>query len=1709
MPSTYTITHTLQRGGGTIIYRAVRDEDGRQVVIKALGPSRPRPRDLARLRNEHEIGSQLTTQSAVRLLALETIDAAPALVMEDFGGRSLDQLLGEPIQPGAFLRLAIAIAEAVAEVHEQHVIHKDLKPHNILVREEDGAIQIVDFGIATFLAREQHLPQNPRLIEGSLPYMSPEQTGRMNRALDYRTDLYSLGVTFYEMLTGVLPWLATDPLEWIFCHVAQVPASPSERIPGVPAQLSAIVMRLLAKVAEERYQTARGLAHDLRRCLESLEASGVIHPFPLAERDLPGRFQLPQKLYGRQAELEALLGAFERVAGTGSAELVLAVGAAGVGKSALIHALRRPIAERGGSFISGKFEPLGRNVPYATLVQAFQELVQEVLGQSEEKVSALQGRLTEVLGVNARLIVDVIPQVELLVGPQPPAPPLPLAEAQFRFQLVFQRFVSVFATAEHPLALYLDDLQWADPGSLELLRHLLGIRHLLVIASQRAEAVEASSPLHATLEGLRVAGTRVTAISLVPLGVEPLVELVSDTLHCERATAEPLARLLHEQTQGNPFFALQLLGNLQHEGLITFEPLRAGFAWDLERIRAWSSSGSVLDFLRAQLARLPSETQGALRVAACLGFRFDPEVVAKLHGTTRAEVERALFAASEAGLVLRAGREWRFEHDRVQQATLTLVPPEEQSALHLAMGRLLLTEPGSEGRLFEIVRHLNEGAARMSEPAEREALARLDLAAGRKAKDATAYRSALEYLTVGETLLPADAFASHYELAFALAFERAQCAWLAGSEDAAALFQRLLPAARTDTDRGAVHRLLVELHTSRVEGETAIAHGVQGLGLLGLELPAHPGPEQVTEAFQGVWRAMGERPIAALLELPPMVDASKQEALALLAAILSPALFTDEKLFLLVTCKMVELSIRHGNAGPSAMSYATLGMVLGPELGRYPEGFEFGKLASDLVDRMGMVSFRARIDVIFHGCISFWTHPLEDTVEPLLRSFDGGLASGDVPFACYGSTNAIAALVGVGAPLAIAAREAERRIAFVRRTGFGHMLDALVSYERLIRSLRGETARLGAFGGEDFDEAAFERHLVESGNPFALAFHSVAKLMARYLAGDFLEAEAAGRRAQAFLLACRGMLPVAEFETFQSLTLAALWDQAGEAERPVLRQRLEAHHQRLRTWAGVSPESFRDRAALLEAELARIEGAELAAMRAYEQAIRFARESGHVHLEAIACERAARFHGAHGFATSAQAYLREARDGFARWGADGKVRTLEAGHRELVEVRSAAHHTASVSLRAEQVDLLSVVKASQTISGEIVLADLVRTLIRIVLEAAGARAASLLLVGRAGLTIEAEATLGAEGVATRILQAVPVAEADTVPVSIVQYVFRTGERVLLENATEGHRFAADGYIERVRPRSVLCMPILRQSKTVGVLYVENELVAGAFTRDRLAVLELLSSQAAISLENALHLQEEQAARRAAEEALQARDVFLSVAAHELRTPLTPLQLQLETLVKRGAAAGGRGLAPGELLVSLERAVRQTKRLGRLVHELLDVARLTSRQLVLQLETFDLAEVVREVCERFTPEQQRRGSTLHVSTSGAAVGRWDPLRLEQVVTNLLDNAMKFGEGQPIDIEVTSSESSVRVAVRDRGIGIPEADAVRIFDKFERAVSERHFGGLGLGLWISRRIVEAHGGSMSVHSRPREGATFTVVLPLRGPGGLETGGDLPEG
>ncbi len=1687
MPSTYTITDTLQNGGGTIIYRAVRDEDGRSVVIKALGPNRPRPRDLARLRNEQEIGAQLTTPSAVRPLALEVIDAAPALVLEDFGGRSLDELLGGPMEHRAFLKLAISIAEAVAEVHEQNVIHKDLKPHNILVR-EDGAVQLTDFGIATLLAREQQLPQNPRLIEGTLPYMSPEQTGRMSRALDYRTDLYSLGVTFYELLTGSLPWQASDPLEWIFCHVAQVPESPSERVPGVPAQLSAIVMKLLAKVAEERYQTARGLAHDLRRCLESLEASGVIYPFPLAEWDLPGRFQLPQKLYGRQAELETLLGAFARVASTGGAELVLAVGGAGVGKSSLIHALRRPIAERRGSFISGKFEPLARNVPYATLVQAFQELVQEVLGQSEEKVSELRGRLTEVLGVNARLLVDVIPQLELLVGPQPPVPPLPLGEARARFQLVFQRFVSVFATPERPLALYLDDLQWADPGSLELLRHLLkppGVRHLLVIAGHRDDEVGPSHPLSATLDVLRTAGTRVTTLALEPLGIEPLVELLADTLHCERPRAEPLARLLHEQTQGNPFFVLQLLGNLQHDGLISFEPQHAGFVWDLERIRARVFSGGVLDFLRARLARLPSEIQDTLRVAACLGSRFDPEVVARLRGKTRAELERALFAASEAGLVLRSGQEWRFEHDRVQQAALSLLAPAEQQALHLAIGRLLLTEADSKERLFDIVRHLNEGSARMVELAEREALARLDLAAGLKAKDASAYRSALEYLAAGELLLPADAFASHYELAFALAFERAQCAWLAGSEEASALFLRLLPVARTDTDRASVHRLLVELHTSRVDGETAIQHGVQGLRLLGLELPAHPVAAQVSEAFHGVWQAIGGRPISSLLELPPMADASTQEALALLASVLSPALFTDEKLFLLVTCKMVELSILHGNAGPSAMSYATLGMVLGPELGRYREGFEFGQLASDLVDRLGLVSLRARIDVIFHGCISFWTHRLEDTVEPLLRSFEGALTSGDVSFACYGSTNAIAALIGVGAPLATAAREAERRIAFVRRTGFGHMLDALVGYERLIRSLRGET--------EELDEAAFERQLAESGNPFAEAFCSVARLMARYIAGDFVGAEASGRRAQAVLFACRGMLPVAELETFLPLALAALWEQAPDEERPLLRRRLEAHRERLRTWAEVCPETFGDRVALVDAELSRLDGEELAAMRSYEQAVRLARESGHVHLEGIACERAAGFYEARGFSTIARAYLREARDGFARWGAEGKVRALEERHRELVEVRHVAH-SSSVVLRAEQVDLLSVVKASQTISGEIVLADLVRTLIRVVLEAAGARGASLLLAGQAGLTLEAQATLGARDVETRILQSVPVAAADGVPVSIVQYVFRTRERVLLENAAEGHRFTADGYIARVRPRSVLCMPILRQSEAVGVLYLENELVPGAFTRDRLAVLELLASQAAISLENALRLQEEQAARRVAEEALQARDVFLSVAAHELRTPLTPLQLQLETLIRRSRVGAASTLAPGEVTAGLERAVGQTKRLGRLVHELLDVARLSSGQLVLQREAFDLSGLVQEVCERFAPEQQRRGSTLQVRTTGAVVGTWDSLRLEQVVTNLLDNAIKFGEGRPIDVDVSSSEDSARVTVRDRGIGIPEGDAVRIFDKFERAVSERHFSGLGLGLWISLRIVEAHGGSLSVHSRPGEGATFTVVLPL---------------
>ena len=1480
--SPFEITQTLHEGRGTILLRGIRTADHLPVILKVLDPRRSRPRDLERLKREYEIGRQLDLPSIVRPLALETHEGMPALVLEDFGGQSLDHVLGAPLPLEGFLDLAVRIAAAVGELHQRGIIHKDLKPQNILVNAATGQVKLADFGLAVGPSREPQATQSPSLIEGTLPYLSPEQTGRMNRAIDSRADLYALGVTFYEMLTGRLPFEAEDPLEWVHCHVARSPPPPGAWVPELPEILSAIVMKLLAKMADDRYQTARGLAHDLERCLSEWRAQGRLASFALAEHDVSGRLEIPNKLYGRDEQIATLLRGVERVVGTGSPELVLVSGYAGIGKSALVQELYKPIVRARGFFLSGKFDQYERDIPYSTIVQAVRGLVLEILAESEERIAPLRERLMDALGINAQLIVDVIPQVELVIGKQPPVAELPPIEAQNRFRIVFRHFVGVFARREHPLVLFLDDLQWADPASLELVEDLMTHPEtgpLLVIGAYRDHEVSSAHPLVVSLDKVRKEGARVSEIVLGPLSREHLAALVGDALHCRREDVAPLADLIHDKTAGNPFFAIQFLATLHEERMIEFDARAGAFQWDVEKAREKGFTDNVVDLVVGKLARLPASSQEALRVLACLGNTAEAVVLAKVLGRSEEASHADLREAVRAGLVLRLGDTYKFPHDRVQEAAYSLIPEGERAAAHLEIGRLLSSHAQPEeleGKLFEIVNQLDRGAALIPSREERERVAELNLVAGKRAKASTAYASAKRYFSVGSTLLPEDRWDRRYELTFALEFHRAECELLTGELSAAEERLSLLSRrAKNLVDAAAVACVRMDLYTTLDRSDRSVEVGLEYLRRVGVAWSPHPTKDDVRQEYERLGRQLGGRSIEDLVDLPSMSDPAFRETLDVLTRAIPPALFTDENLLCLVICRMVNLSLEHGNSDVSSLAYAHLGMILGPHFGDYQAGFRFGKLGSDLVEKQERSRFKARVYVCVGSVVIPWTRHLRSGRALLRRVFDTALETGDLTYAAYSFFDLATHLLASGDPLGDVQREAEKGLEFARKTRFGLIADILTGQLRLIRTLVGLTPSFSSFNDTEFDEGRFEQHLeADPRLATATCWYWIRKLQARCYANDFASAIEAASKAEPLLWTSPSHFEMAEYHFYGAIARAARCSTVPVEERPRHLKALVAHHEKLERWAENCPDNFENRAALVAAEIARIEDRALDAERLYEDAIRSAHDQGFVHNEGLAHELASRFYRARGFGRIADMYLRDARACYACWGAERKVEQIDQMHPRLLPSRPLSP-AATFAVRSEQFDLLSVTKASQTISGEIIFDKLVRTLLTVVLEQGGAQRGCLILCRDGCSSIEAEASLEERGAATKLLESQQLSSS-LVPVSIVNYALRTKERVLLEDAAEAAKYASDPYVARVKPRSLLCLPILRQTEVVGLLYLENNLLAGAFTPDRLVALSLLATQAAISLEKAQLLRKEQAARAAAE-AAERRAMFLAEA----------------------------------------------------------------------------------------------------------------------------------------------------------------------------------------------------------------------------------------
>jgi predicted ATPase/signal transduction histidine kinase len=1739
-----------------ILSRGSSADGASRVLLRSPTSQHPALQNLKGLQKAYSFKDDLDSAWAVRPIEFANHWDRTVLVMEDPGGVPLDQLPGHSFDLVTSLRIAAGLSSAIGHLHRRGIIHKDIKPAHVLVTPSTGECRLMGFGISSRLPRERQSLEPPEFIAGTLPYMAPEQTGRMNRSVDSRSDLYSFGVVLYEMLTGSLPFAATTPMEWVHCHIARQPVPPSQRVTGVPAAVSAIVMKLLAKTAEARYQTAIGVEYDLRQCLDELEGSRPRDPFvrrarirlrqpereraseteatsdpaaagralpadgnsereieqtpefPLGTRDIPDRLRIPEKLYGREDEIETLLQSFERIVRKGKPELVLVSGYSGIGKSSVVNELHKALVAARGLFATGKFDQYKRDIPYSTFAQAFQGLIRQLLGKNDSELAEWRDAFREALHSNGQLIIDLIPELGLILGQQAPVPELPPQDAQHRFRLVFRRFISVLARPDHPLVLFLDDLQWLDAASLDLLEDLSThpeVQHLMLIGAYRDNEVRSTHQLARTLEAIRQAGAIVHEIILAPLTRQDLGHLISDSLHYEPENwrsrrMAALARLVHEKTGGNPFFAIQFISALAEESSITFDHNQGKWSWDLNRIQAKGHTDNVVDLMVGKLIRLPVETQQTLKEFACLGNSAEITTLSIVHGTSEAELHSDLWEALRMEFIERFEGSYKFVHDRIQEAAYSLVPVESRAEAHLRIGGLLAkhTPPERlEETVFEIVNQLNRGAVLISSFDEREQLAELNLLAGKRAKASTAFASALKYLATGASLLDDSAWDHRHDLVFALELNLAECEFLTSQTAVATERLTRLSSRAIDTvELAEVTCLRIDHHTALDQIGHAVDVFLDYFRRLGVEWSRHPTQEQGRREYQRIWSQLGTRTIEELVDLPLMMDPASLGTLDVLSKIYVPAVFTDANLLSWTVCYAVNLSLERGNSDASCLAYVWLGKIAGAYFGDHQAGIRFGQLSQELIKKRSLKRFQAQTYLWFAQNIAPLTNHLRNCRELIRWAFESATKSGEITTASYSFDILTTNLLAAGDSLVEAQRQAEDGIVFSGRSRAGFGSDLISGQLGLIRSLRGLNEEFGHLDDGQHSEAELECHFTDQADRTVPAcWYWIRKLQARFFSGDYVSAIAAAEKARSLLWSSPAHFETVEYHFFSGLSHAA-WSDFGPADEQ--RQHLSvivAHYGHLKTWANHCPENFADRAALIGAEIARMEGRIIDAMDLYEQAIRSAQVNGFTHNEALANELAARFYTARGFDKIANQYLRDARYGYLRWGADGKVRQLDQLYPQLRLEAPRSGLTGTIETPVEHLDLATILKVSQAVSGEIVMEKLIDMLMRTAIEHAGAERGVLVLPHGDQYRIEAEAATAGDRVVVRVPE-MPAASS-AVPDSLIHYVVRTQESLIIEDAVAENAFSRDSYFRQQQARSVLCLPLINQAKLIAVLYLENNLAPRIFTPARMTVLKLLAAQAAISLENTrlyrdLEKRETALQRTQAELAHVSRlttmgELAASIA-HEVNQPLVG--------VVTNASASLRYLdwdTPN--LVETREATQAILRDANRAADVISRMRGLFKRARPSKQPLNVNEAIEEVALLTRGEARRHRVALQLEVAeNLPLVMADRVQIQQVVMNLILNGIQAMSAvsdreRILTIRTQGGESNkIRVAVQDCGIGIDPVDIERVFDAFHTTKSD----GMGMGLSISRSIVENHGGELWATPNDGPGVTFQFSL-----------------
>lgn len=1457
----YKIKETIYESASSLIYRALNENDNTPVVIKQCNNKYPTAEEISKFDHEYNLICRFEDDGIIHAYQMLKADNSPAIVLEDIGGQPLaDILKSKKLRMDEFLNLGVRISEIIGNIHKHNIIHKDINPSNIIWNIEKDIVRIIDFGISTELPREITSVKNPKALEGTLAYISPEQTGRMNRSMDYRTDFYSLGITFYRMLTGRLPFESKNLLEVIHSHIAIMPVSPHETDKSIPEAVSEIVMKLMAKNAEDRYQSAYGLNADLERCLQELRDTGAISAFAPGQQDVSDKFQIPQKLYGREQETGTLMSAFERVR-EGDTELMLVSGFSGIGKSVLINELQKPIVRHSGYFISGKFERLKKDVPYSAFFQAFTGLARQILAENEDEIAVWKEKILSALGPNGKLVTDMSPMFELIIGKQPEVPALGHVESQNRFNLVFQNTIKVLASREHPLVVFLDDLQWADSGSLHLLKLSTSdsdIKHLFIIGAYLHNETPDSHPLILTLDEIKKTGAAVNNIFLQPLNAEHVGQLLGDTLNRATEETRSLAELLIRKTRGNPFFINEFLKSLYKESLIEFS-FEHGWLYDMAGIEETQATDNVVELMAEKITGLPENSQEILKTGACIGSYFNVTTLATICEKPEEDILTALNEVLQKGMLNRIDNIYRFSHDRIYEAAYSLISDEEKTRQHYRIGNLELKNTDKEKlqeKIFYIVNQLNAGLALVTEESEKRNLAGLNLMAGKKAIASNAYASALNYLNAGIGLLEEDCWKENYDFTLALYQEATIAAELSADyEMMEKLAGEVLQNAKTILDKIKVYEATIFASMAQNQLLEAIRTGLHVLRQLGVKMPEKPGKLRILYELLFVKLSLMGKSVENLINLPEMKDPTKLVILQILSGIATPTYTTSPELVPLINFNGVRSSVKYGNSIYSPYFYAIFGLIHCGILRDINTGYEWGKLARNLVEKYNIKEIKSKVLTTIWGFINHWKRPLRDAINPLLEAYKTGIETGDLEFAALSAYGFCLTILFSGVELAEVDKEMAKYAEMIKKINQDTFLNYLLQQHQTVLNLRGMSPDPCKLTGSSYDESKMMPIHKKTNDKTALCTVYVSLLSLNFIFDNKKEALRYAELVKLYIESVVSTPHEPVFYFYDSLIRLALYPTEKKSIQRKYLKIVNRNQKKMKKWALHAPMSYKHKYHLVEAEIARVKGQELKARKRYELAVKLAHENKFQNEEALSLELTAKFWLGLDEERIASLYMTEAHSAYRMWGAIAKVKHIEEKYRHLIKIHSvrtdssSTLSTSSSASSSEAIDLSTIIRISQTLSGEIDLGRLLEAIMISSIENAGAQRGFLIIENEKNknLYIEAEGTADKE---IKVLESVPVEGNTSLSSKIVLYVNRTGEDVVLNNAQEEGAFRDDPYIKNNKIKSLLCTPITHKGKTAGILYLENNLTANSFTDERLELLRILSSQAAISIENA-------------------------------------------------------------------------------------------------------------------------------------------------------------------------------------------------------------------------------------------------------------------